>query len=54
MGNRLERYVTILNLVGQNMRMNNLRNVVMFAWMGSWTVNKRSHPSWSVGGTARG
>jgi len=27
-GNRLELYVTILNLVGQNMRMNDLRNVV--------------------------
>ena len=33
MGNRLELYVTILNLVGQNMRMNDLRNVVTFAWM---------------------
>jgi len=32
-GNRLELYVTILNLVGQNMRMNDLRNVITLAWM---------------------
>lgn len=33
MENRLELYVTILKLVGQSMRMNDLRNVVTFAWM---------------------
>jgi len=33
MEKRLELYVTILNLVGQTMRMNDLRNVVTFAWI---------------------
>lgn len=33
MENRLALYVTILKLVGQSMRMNDLRNVVTFAWM---------------------
>jgi hypothetical protein len=33
MENRLELYVTILKLVGQSMRMNDLRNVVTMAWM---------------------
>ncbi len=33
MENRLELYVTILKLVGQSMRMNDLRNVITFAWM---------------------
>ena len=33
MENRFELYVTILKLVGQSMRMNDLRNVVTFAWM---------------------
>lgn len=33
MGNRLELYGTIMKLVGQSMRMNDLRNVTTFAWM---------------------
>lgn len=33
MENRLDLYVTILKLVGQSMRMNDLRNVVTLAWM---------------------
>ena len=33
METHLELYITILKLVGQSMRMNDLRNVVTFVWM---------------------